>query len=111
MNTFRKLRAFCRVLKGKRHWALRTKAPFWIRTTVEGEGQKPFCPLTYACYVASGKTVNVSVCDFVHAAERFDFDANETDQIAAAADGDTAGKNMAKLRRILLKACGLSVTK
>lgn len=105
MNTFRKLRAFCRVLKGNQQW-FGTPLGGSLRTLVEGENLMHFCPLTYALYVKEGSTVGVG--EYSYAAERLGFQGTEGKEIAAASDcADSGHERRAKLRRILERACGL----
>lgn len=100
INT-KKLRAFCRVLKGNRLWTKRKAG--WLRTQVEGEegrGQTVYCPLTYAYHVQTGEIIPVS--EFAFAAEFLGFKPKEAEQIANAADEPY---EETKLRRILERAC------
>ena len=106
MTTFKRLRAFCRVLKGNKLWRQSAKSG-WLRTQIEGadgKGDACFCPLTYAYYVQTGEII--PVCEFAYAAESLGFDKTEADQIAEAAD-EKAHSGNTKLRRILERACGV----
>jgi hypothetical protein len=103
---FRQLRAFCRVLQGNRLWRRSRWGP--IRTTIEGEDKMCFCPLTYAYLVQTGEAINVA--EFHEAGRSLGFSKTDIADIAAAGDGDIATKRRVKLWRIILKACGLTVT-
>lgn len=98
MNTFKRLRALCRVLKN-RQW---TKSRGSLRTQIEdGKCQARFCPLTYAYYVQTGEIIPVYA--FLNAAESLGFTPKEAEQIADAAD--EPHWRHTRLRRILEIAC------
>lgn len=98
MNTFRKVRALCRVLRTNKLWRVDSEA---IRTRIEED----FCPLTYAHYVATGDVWPVHYWN--SAGRILGFEYNESREIAAAADCTHGDKHQLKLRRILEKACGI----
>lgn len=100
MNTFRKLRAFCRVMRQNKLWHLRSQ--LCLRTKVEGLPDQCFCPLTYYYYVCTGEIIHCS--EFKDAAIATDL-AEIGGDIAAAADNDRYTPKRLKLRRILLKVC------
>lgn len=104
MNTFKRLRALCRVLKGNKLWRVDREA-IRTRAKLEDEQEEDFCPLTFAHYVATGDvwlTIRWS-----SAGRTFGFNNTESRDIARAADCIHGSKEQLKLRRILEKACGI----
>jgi hypothetical protein len=101
VNTFRKLRAFCRVLKGA-HWHLDIGA---IRTRVEGQDLQ-FCPLTYVFFVKEGESLGLG--EYRRAADDMGL-TDYSQYIAESADGETQDdwEIHRQFRRILKKACGV----
>ena len=102
LRPFRKLRAFCRVLRGAK-WR---KEYGQLRTRIDGgSALMKCCPITYVYYVATGDFVLMS--RYHDAGEAIGFEGVEIEQIAAAADSDFETAERAKLRRILERACGV----
>lgn len=104
-TTFRKLRAFCRVLRMKKRWDAGI-GDHNLRTHVKGE-LTSFCPLTYACYAMDGTVLSANA--YLRAGDRLGFNETESREIAHAADIGLAMQFGAsyKLRRILERACGI----
>jgi hypothetical protein len=105
MNSFRKLRAFCRVLKGSKLWRV-DRGQLRIRLdSRELDGEMDFCPLTYWQFVVTGEAAPVH--HWRDAAEAAGFEKLQGREIAAAADCIHGDAQQLKLRRILEKACGV----
>lgn len=102
MNAFRKLRAFCRVLRMNKNWRFGDDRAIRARVS---PGYRDFCPLTWAAYVAAGEKLDVGRCH--RAAEVLGFEGSEGKEIARAADCTHGDDTQLQLRRILEKACGL----
>jgi hypothetical protein len=102
VSTFRKLRSFCRVLKGNRLWRRSHNA---LRTRIEGEDTMDFCPITYVYFVATGEAASVGA--YHRCGDYLRLSIDEIETIACAADGCLDTVTERKLRRILEKACGV----
>lgn len=105
MNTFKRLRSLCRVLKANKLWRVDREA-IRTRAQLDNEQEEDFCPLTFAHYVATGDVW--PTIRWASAGRTFGFEHDESREIVAAADCTHGDKHrLKKLRRILEKACGI----